>query len=64
VLEVMDKKSAVDCIKKQAEDRAQKEDQVRVIEAIENELRGLHEGNIARYQIRPSQYEAWAKNWK
>lgn len=64
VLEVMDKKTAVALIKKHAEEKAQKEDQGRVIIAVENELRGLHEGNIARYHIRPSQYEAWAKNWK
>ncbi|MBS0654985.1 MAG: Fic family protein [Verrucomicrobia bacterium] len=64
VLEVLDKKTAVAFIKKQAEGRAKNEDQAKVITAIENELRGLHEGNIARYQIRPSQYEAWAINWK
>jgi DNA-binding transcriptional ArsR family regulator len=64
VLEVMDKKTAVAFIRKQSQEKAQKGDQVKVIEAIENELRGLHEGNIARYQIRPSQYKAWAKNWK
>lgn len=64
VLEVLDKKTAVAFIKKQTEEKTQKEDQVKIIEAIENELRGLHEGNIARYQIRPSQYEVWSKNWK
>lgn len=32
-------------------------------EIAENELLGLHEGNFARYQIRPSEFEAWQKKW-
>ncbi len=33
-------------------------------EAIETELMSLHEGNIARYGIRPSQFNTWAKIWR
>jgi Fic/DOC family protein len=29
----------------------------------EAELLSLHEGNFARYQIRPSEFNAWQKNW-
>ena len=29
----------------------------------ESELVGLHEGNFARYQIRPSEFEAWRQVW-
>ena len=29
----------------------------------ESELVGLHEGNFARYQIRPSEFEAWQPVW-
>jgi len=29
----------------------------------ESELVSLHEGNFARYQIRPSEFEAWQKVW-
>ncbi|HEX3105429.1 MAG TPA: hypothetical protein VHQ22_13370 [Terriglobales bacterium] len=29
----------------------------------ESELVSLHEGNFARYQIRPSQFEAWQQVW-
>ena len=29
----------------------------------ESELVGLHEGNFARYQIRPSEFEIWQKVW-
>jgi len=33
------------------------------IEAIETELLSLHEGNIARYQIRPAQFKEWKETW-
>ncbi|CAN5122810.1 hypothetical protein BH11CYA1_BH11CYA1_16240 [soil metagenome] len=33
------------------------------IEVAEAELLALHEGNFARYRIRPSEYEAWQKVW-
>jgi hypothetical protein len=29
----------------------------------ESELVSLHEGNFARYQIRPSEFEAWRQVW-
>jgi len=35
------------------------EDQPRFIETICTEIHGLHEGNIARYKLRPSEYRAW-----
>ncbi len=32
-------------------------------ETAESELLGLHEGNFARYQIRPSEFAAWREVW-
>lgn len=32
-------------------------------EIAENELLGLHEGNYARYQIKPAEFEAWRQVW-
>lgn len=29
----------------------------------ESELLGPHEGNFARYRVRPSEFEAWQKVW-
>jgi hypothetical protein len=29
----------------------------------ESELVSLHEGNFARYQIRPSEFETWQQAW-
>ncbi len=38
-------------------------DRERFREVVENELLGLHEGNFARYRIRPSEFEAWQQVW-
>ncbi len=55
----IDLKSAAEIIQQQAQDSIPPEDQAHFIKVIEAEIEGLHEGNIARYQIRPSEYEAW-----
>lgn len=39
------------------------DDQARFIETVEQELIGLHEGNFARYRVRPSQFIAWKASW-
>lgn len=64
VKEQMGKKDAVKSIKMKASQSVPIEDQSRFIEKVEIELRGLHEGNIARYRLRPSEYESWSKVWQ
>ena len=32
-------------------------------EVAENELLGLHDGNFARYPIRPAEFAAWREIW-
>jgi hypothetical protein len=32
-------------------------------EVAERELLSLHEGNFARYQVRPSEFSAWQEVW-
>jgi len=39
-------------------------DQAQFLEGIEIELLSLHEGNFARYQIRPAEFEQWQKVWQ
>jgi Fic family protein len=39
------------------------DDRARFAEIVETELTGLHEGNFARYRIRPSEFEAWRRVW-
>jgi hypothetical protein len=38
-------------------------DRARFVEVAETEAMSLHEGNIARYRLRPSEYAAWRASW-
>ncbi len=60
----MDKKVAAAFIKQRAMEAVPKDDRARFIEVVETEAMGLHEGNIARYRLRPSQYQTWRKTWR
>ena len=59
-----DKKTAAALIKRRAVNAVPPEDQPRFIEVVETELMSLHEGNIARYRVRPSQYQKWRETWR
>jgi Fic family protein len=59
-----DKKNAVAYIQQMTRQRVKQEDVMRFIEIAETELMSLHEGNIARYRLRPSEYTAWREIWK
>lgn len=39
-------------------------DRARFVEATETELIGLHEGNFARFRLKPSQFFAWKAVWE
>jgi Fic family protein len=39
------------------------QDQEKFTESVETELLSLHEGNFARYQIRPSEFKSWKSMW-
>lgn len=60
----MDKKAAVAFIKRRAAADVSQDGQARFSEVVETELMSLHEGNIARYRVRPSQYQAWRETWR
>lgn len=64
VLGCMDKKAATAFIKKRATDGVPQAECARFIEVIETEVMSLHEGNIARYRLRPSQYLVWRETWR
>ncbi|MBI5641129.1 MAG: Fic family protein [Nitrospirae bacterium] len=64
VLGGMDKKRATAFIRKRAADGVSKEDQARFVEVAETEAMNLHEGNIARFRIRPAQFHAWMSKWR
>lgn len=58
------KVAAATLARSKAAEHANAEEAARLVELIETELMGLHEGNIARYRLRPSEYAAWAEGWR
>lgn len=59
----MDKKTATGFIKRRAAAGVPQEERARFIEVVETVVMNLHEGNIARYRVRPSQYQKWKETW-
>jgi Fic family protein len=57
------KQSAVTLIHKLATDQIPAQDRDRFIEIVEAELLSLHEGSIARFRLRPSEFQAWRAGW-
>jgi hypothetical protein len=60
----MDKGAAAAFVRRSAAEHVPQEDQARFAEVAETELSSLHEGNFARYRLRPLQYEKWRKTWR
>jgi len=60
----MNKKAAPAWIKHRAAEQVPQEDRPRFVEVVETELMSLHEGNIARYRLRPSEYQTWRQTWR
>jgi hypothetical protein len=59
----LDKKNAVSLIHALAMDQIPPADRDRFIEIVEAELISLHEGSIARFRLRPSEFQAWRAGW-
>ena len=59
----MDKKAATALARQRATEQVPPADQARFVEVVETEIMSLHEGNIARYRLRPAEYHAWRQGW-
>lgn len=59
----MDRLKSSQFISKFAVEHVPAEDRNRFIEIAEIEVRSLHEGNFARFKIRPSEFFAWQSGW-
>ena len=59
----MDRKTAGAHITRWLEEKIDPAARERFREMAESELLGLHEGNYARYEIRPAEFAAWQKVW-
>ena len=64
VRSAMDKKAATALARQRAAEQLPPSDQARFVEVVETEIMSLHEGNIARYRLRPAEYEAWRQGWR
>ncbi len=64
VLAKMDKKAATASVRQSAREHIPTEDWARFVEVVETELMNLHQGNIARYRLRPSEFLAWQQGWR
>lgn len=51
-------------IEKFANDHVIPRDQPAFVDAVQSELIGLHEGNFARYKLKPSEFYAWKGVWE
>jgi fido (protein-threonine AMPylation protein) len=60
----MNQKAAAAHVSAYAASEVPSEDRARFIEAAETELLSLHEGNFARYGVRPSEFNAWRAIWE
>ena len=64
VLGRLDKLAAASFIAARAAREIQETERARFIEVVETALSGLHEGNIARFKLRPGEYAAWIAGWR
>ena len=60
----MDKSAAAAHIHQRATEALPEAKRERFIEIVETDLLNLHEGNIARAQVSPREFEAWQKEWR
>jgi Fic family protein len=63
IREPMDKKTAARHIAEWSLAHVPAADRARFVEVAEVELMGLHDGNSARYEVRPSAYKVWRNVW-
>ena len=60
----LDKKAAAAFVRREAETLPATNDRKRFAEMAETELASLHEGNFARYRLRPAEFATWQKTWR
>ena len=63
IRERMNKTEATSRVSAWARERIGEEERPRFCEVAEKELLAVHEGNFARYGVRPSEFAAWQERW-
>ena len=64
VLGSMDKRVATKWIAEESRKKVSPSDRPKFVEVVETELDCLHSGNIARYRLRPSEFDTWYQGWR
>jgi Fic/DOC family protein len=59
----LDRKAAAAFLARWTEENIVPAERERFREMAENDLLGLHEGNFARYQVRPAEFKSWQEVW-
>ena len=59
----LNRKAAATFLGKWTSEHVDSQDQAQFRAMVESDLLSLHEGNFARYEVRPSQFEAWQAAW-
>ncbi|MEO7413134.1 MAG: Fic family protein [Opitutaceae bacterium] len=59
-----DKKAATAFVRREAQKLPDARERQRFAEMVETELTSLHEGNFARFRLRPAEFAAWKKTWR
>ncbi len=59
----MDRRTAAAHVESWAAAHVEEADRASFREVAETELLGLHEGNFARYTLRPAEFATWQKRW-
>ena len=57
------RREAVARLRRWAEDSVIESDRKQFVAAAEETLASIHEGNFARYRVRPSEFESWKTAW-
>jgi len=60
----MDKQAASIFVRDESRKPPEAAESARFAEMAELELAGLHDGNFARFQIRPSEFASWKSHWR
>ena len=60
----MDKPAAEKWLTEESIKAMNEADRAKFVEVVEKELGSLHQGNIARYRLRPSEFDAWKSSWQ
>lgn len=60
----LNKQQAVSFIREIATAQIPLSDRERFIEIVETQLINLHDGSIARFRLRPSEFQAWQQGWR